>query len=81
MPAHIQSDPAVGIALDAPLEPILLTGALTDLARTKSELIAENALLRQQLIILRRQVMRPPCTRSDLRLLPGTPKSWLRRWR
>ena len=32
---------------------------LTDLARTKAELVAENALLRQQLIIVRRQVKRP----------------------
>jgi len=32
---------------------------LTDLDRSKSELIAENALLRKPLIILRRQVKRP----------------------
>ena len=31
----------------------LLLGTLTDLSRSKSELVAENALLRQQLIILR----------------------------
>jgi len=42
-----------------------LAGTLTDLARTKSELIAQNALLRQQLIILGRQVKRPACTRID----------------
>jgi hypothetical protein len=30
----------------------LMVGTLTDLARSKSELVAENALLRQQLIIL-----------------------------
>jgi putative transposase len=46
-----------------------LTATLTDLARTKSELVAENALLRQQLITLRRQVKRPRCTRSDRVLL------------
>jgi hypothetical protein len=46
-----------------------LSGTLTDLARTKSELVAENALLRQQLMILRRQVKRPPCTMSDRLLL------------
>src|SRR5438270_9892267 len=34
-------------------------GTLTDLARSKSELVAENALLRKPLIILRRQVKRP----------------------
>ena len=43
--------------------------ALTDLARGKSELVAENALLRQQLIILRRQVKRPACTKTDRMLL------------
>jgi putative transposase len=47
----------------------LLLGTLTDLARNKSELVAENALLRQQLIILRRQVKRPACTKTDRMLL------------
>jgi putative transposase len=42
---------------------------LTDLGRSKSMLIAENALLRQQLIILRRQVKRPACTKTDRVLL------------
>jgi putative transposase len=42
---------------------------LTDLGRSKSELLAENALLRQQLIILQRQVKRPPLTRTDRMLL------------
>ena len=37
-------------------------GALGDLARTKAELVAENALLRQQLVVLRRQVRRPALT-------------------
>jgi len=47
----------------------LLLGTLTDLSRSKSELVAENALLRQQLLILRRQVNRPACTRRDRMLL------------
>jgi putative transposase len=47
----------------------LLLGTLTDLARSKSELVAENALLRQQLVILRRQVKRPACTKTDRMLL------------
>src|SRR5215831_10460445 len=42
---------------------------LTDFARSKSELAAENALLRKPLIILRRQVKRPACTKSDRMLL------------
>ena len=47
----------------------LMPGTLTDLVRSKSELVAENALLRQQLIILRRQVKRPACTKTDRMLL------------
>jgi hypothetical protein len=47
----------------------LLQGTLTDFARSKSELAAENALLRVPLIILRRQVKRPACTKSDCALL------------
>src|SRR5262249_24027234 len=50
-----------------PTSLLLLT--LTDLSRSKSQLVAENALLRQQLIILRRQVKRPACTRTDRMLL------------
>jgi putative transposase len=42
---------------------------LADLGRSKSELIAENVLLRQQLIVLRRQVKRPTFTRTDRILL------------
>ena len=52
-----------------PLRTSLPLGTLTDLGRSKSELIAENALLRQQLIILRRQVKRPAFTRTDRILL------------
>ena len=47
----------------------LITGTLADLARSKPALIAENALLRQQLIILRRSVVRPGCTSTDRTLL------------
>ena len=47
----------------------LLLGALTDLPRSKSELVVENALLRQQLIILRRKVKRPVYARRDRILL------------
>jgi hypothetical protein len=39
----------------------LLAGTMADLIRGKPELIAENALLRQQVIILRRGVKRPRC--------------------
>ena len=57
----------------------LMPGMLTDLTRSKSELVAENALLRQQLIILRRQMKRPACTKTDrmlLILLARIVRSW-----
>jgi putative transposase len=47
----------------------LVLGTLADLGRGKSELIAENTLLRQQLIILRRQVKRPAYRKSERLLL------------
>src|SRR6266487_4476696 len=52
-----------------PLRTSLPLSALTDLGRSKSELIAENVLLRQQLIVLRREMKRPPFTRTDRILL------------
>ena len=52
-----------------PLTSSLPLQTLADLGRSKSELVAENALLRQQLIILRRQVKRPACTKTDRVLL------------
>jgi putative transposase len=52
-----------------PLRTSLPLSTLTDLDRSKSELIAENALLRKPLIILRRQVKRPVCTKTDRLLL------------
>ncbi|MFL5701380.1 MAG: helix-turn-helix domain-containing protein [Ktedonobacteraceae bacterium] len=52
-----------------PLSISLPLGTLTDLGKSKPELIAENALLRQQLIILSRQVKRPACNKADRTLL------------
>jgi putative transposase len=43
----------------------LLSPTLTDLARTKSELLAENAALPKQLISLNRQVKRPTYAKTD----------------
>jgi len=54
-------------------------GTLADLVRTKRELVAENALLRQQLIVLRRSVKRPKLTWADrvlLVLLAGRVRAW-----
>ena len=47
----------------------LIAGMLIDLSRSKSQLVAENVLLHQQLIILRRQVKRPACAKTDRMLL------------
>jgi len=47
----------------------LVVSTLADLPRTKSALIAESALLRHQLAILRRGVKRPRCTTLDRALL------------
>jgi len=58
----------------------LLLGALADLARGKSELVAENALLHQQLTILRRQSKRPVCSKRDRILLVLLAKA-VRAWR
>jgi hypothetical protein len=47
----------------------LLLGTLADMTRGKAELLAENVLLRHQLIILRRQVKRPVYWKTDRLLL------------
>ena len=48
----------------------LVAASLTDMTRSKVDLIAENAMLRQQLIVLNRQVKRPQLTNGDrLRLV------------
>ena len=57
----------------------LLFGTIADLAKGKSELMVENALLRQQLIILRRHVKRPACRKTDrflLLLLARMMRTW-----
>jgi len=62
-----------------PLTSSLPLGTLADLGRSKSELIAENAFLRQQLIMLKRQVKRPVCTKADrilLVLLARVVRAW-----
>jgi hypothetical protein len=43
----------------------LIVGTALNLTRTKAELVLENALLRQQLIVLQRQVKRPALTWRD----------------
>lgn len=53
-----------------PARESVVLASVTNLSRSKTELIAENALLRQQLAILKRQSQRPRLTVADrLRLL------------
>jgi transposase InsO family protein len=57
----------------------LVVDTLADLPRSKGELIAENALLRQQLLVLRRSVTRVQCTPTDrtvLVLLASRVRAW-----
>ena len=48
-----------------PATSVLAVGILSDLTRSRADLVVENALLRQQLIILKRQVKRPQLTNAD----------------
>jgi putative transposase len=43
----------------------LVLGTLADLSKSKSALVMENAMLRQQLIVLSRQINRPQLTKID----------------
>lgn len=66
------------LKLTQPARYSIILSATADLPRTKTELIAENALLRQQLI-LHRQVKKPAYTQSDrlwLVLLASRVQNW-----
>jgi putative transposase len=63
-----------------PLTSSLPLGILADVGSSKSEIVAENALLRQQLNILKRQVKRPACTKKD-RILLVLEASVVRAWK
>jgi len=63
-----------------PAEPAMVADTLADLVRGRPALVAENAFLRQQLLILRRGVKRPRCTPADRALLVLL-ASRLRAWR
>ncbi len=60
---HMVSDVVSRLTMPISQSPVL--GTLTDLARSKPQLVAENLLLRQQLIVLNRSVKRPRFTRVD----------------
>ncbi len=51
--------------LTVPARGSLLVATLADLPLSRAQLLAENALLRHQLLILQRQVKRPHLNRSD----------------
>jgi putative transposase len=57
------------LAWTRPAAESLVSGAVGDLTRTKTALIAENAFLRQQVVVLRPQVGRPALTPADRRRL------------
>ncbi len=55
------------------------TGTGTDWARTRGQLLAENALLRQQLLVVHHSVARPTLTPADRALLvlhAGRVRAW-----
>ena len=52
-----------------PIDGSVVLETVSDLMRPKPELVLENALLRQQVVILQRGVKRPKVTNTDRRLL------------
>jgi len=48
-----------------PVTSVLIIDTLLDLTHSRTDLIVENAMLRQQLIVLNRQIKRPQLTNSD----------------
>ena len=48
-----------------PAKSVLIIATLSDLTRSRIDLVVENALLRQQLIVLKRQIKRPQLTNPD----------------
>ncbi len=63
-----------------PLKDTLVGGTVSDVVKGKPELIAENALLRQQLIVVKRQIKQPQLKGRD-RLLLVLLASKVRTWR
>jgi putative transposase len=62
-----------------PATPVLIIDLLSELTHSRTDLIVENVLLRQQLIILKRQIKRPQLSNPDrirLVLLSHFTKFW-----
>jgi hypothetical protein len=66
--------------LTKPARPNLVTGTLADLPRSRAELLAENALLRQQLIVVGRRTKTPRLT-SQERLSLVFLARWVPKWK
>src|SRR5258707_13556565 len=66
--------------LTEPARPNLVTGSLADLPRSRAQLLAENALLRQQSIVLRRNTKTPRLTWPE-RLSLGFLSRWVPNWK
>ncbi len=67
------------VAATQPGPPAVIAGAIIDLGRGKPALIAENAFLRQQLLVLLRSVKRSRCTPADrarMVLLASRVRAW-----
>ena len=67
------------VRLTRPSPRPLIVDTAADLTRSKRALMAENALLRQQLLVLRRQVAQPklsPIDRCHLVLLAAVTSGW-----
>ncbi len=63
----------------APLKAVPMVNNLPDLGRSKPALLAENAFLRQQLLVLNRQITKPQFTPFDrliLVFLANLVKGW-----
>ena len=54
----------------------LIAGTVVEATRSRRDLIAENAFLRQQLIVLKRQAPRPSLTAKDRGLLVYWPAGY-----
>ena len=66
--------------ITAPAQSNIVTGTLADLPRSRAELLAENALLRQQLMVLHRHTKTPRLTwRERLSLLSLA--RWVPNWK
>lgn len=76
----LQSAQEIFIQRTTPAKASQISGTFVDLTRSKAALIAENALLRQQLIVLNRQVKQPHFKPLD-RFLLVILASWFSWWR